>query len=130
MRISDWSSDVCSSDLGTCDGGTALIARKSVTVQPWCWLSPGTLRAARVVALEFAREDRPIMQFTSARGVAVAALALAAGFTALPAQAAPAQAREAVGLFAQSCLKHVEDPADQIGRAHVCTPVTNAHLVC
>src|SRR3546814_11015243 len=21
-------------------------------------------------------------------------------------------------------------PADQIGRAHVCTPVTNAHLVC
>src|SRR3546814_6096695 len=52
------------------------------------------------------------MQFTSARGVAVAALALAAGFTALPAQAAPDQAREAVGLFAQSCLKHVEDPAD------------------
>src|SRR3546814_1022629 len=125
MRISDWSSDVCSSDLydggrcdggtcdgGTCDGGTALIARKSVTVQPWCWLSPGTLRAARVVALEFAREDRPIMQFTSARGVAVAALALAAGFTALPAQAAPDQAREAVGLFAQSCLKHDADPAD------------------
>src|SRR3546814_5676133 len=24
----------------------------------------------------------------------------------------------------------IEAPVDQIGRAHVCTPVTNAHLVC
>src|SRR3546814_5101594 len=75
-------------DGGTCDGGTcygctALIARKSVTVQHWCWHSPGTLRAARVVALEFDREDRPIMQFTSARGVEVAALDLAAVFTSM-----------------------------------------------
>jgi hypothetical protein len=55
----------------------------------------------------------PIMQFTSARGVSVAAaLALAVGLSAWPAQAAPDQARETVGLFVQSCLKYVEDPAD------------------
>src|SRR3546814_19194181 len=78
-------------DGGTCDGGTALIARKSVTVQPWSWLSPGTLRAARVVAWEFARVDRPIMQLQLARGVAVAALTLAAGFTSLADAAARGQ---------------------------------------
>src|SRR3546814_19266924 len=68
------------------------------------------------------------MQFTSARGVAVAALALAAGFTALPAQAAPDQAREAVGLFAQSCLKHVEDPAD-LRAWHMATPPLRKFVV-
>jgi hypothetical protein len=53
------------------------------------------------------------MRFTIARVApriaAVAALLLAAGFPGGPARAD--QAREAVGLFVQSCLKHVEDPA-------------------
>lgn len=52
------------------------------------------------------------MQFTSARDVLVAALVLACAVSASPARAAPDQAREAVGLFVQSCLKYVEDPAD------------------
>lgn len=49
------------------------------------------------------------MAFTSARGLA-AALLLALCLQAGPARAD--QAREAVGLFVQSCLKHVADPAD------------------
>ena len=42
----------------------------------------------------------------------MAILLLGLGAAALPARAAGDQAREAVGLFVQSCLKHVEDPAD------------------
>lgn len=51
------------------------------------------------------------MRFTIARGGTILGLLLGACLAALPARAAD-QAREAVGLFAQSCLKHVEDPAD------------------
>lgn len=58
------------------------------------------------------------MRFTIARVApriapritAVTALLLATGLASAPAQAD--QAREAVGLFVQSCLKYVEDPAD------------------
>lgn len=50
------------------------------------------------------------MAFTSARGPAAALLLLALCLPAGPARAD--QAREAVGLFVQSCLKHVADPAD------------------
>jgi hypothetical protein len=52
------------------------------------------------------------MAFTSARGLAAAALLLGLCLPAGPARAASDQAREVVGLFVQSCLKHVEDPAD------------------
>ena len=57
------------------------------------------------------------MWITSARGkLASGLLATAALCTALapePSRAGPAdQAKEAVGLFVQSCLKHVEDPED------------------
>ncbi|GAB4370042.1 MAG: hypothetical protein Kow00114_30150 [Kiloniellaceae bacterium] len=55
------------------------------------------------------------MRFTKRRAgttaAALCALALAAGLAA-PAARAADQAREAVGLFVQSCLKHVEDPQD------------------
>lgn len=52
------------------------------------------------------------MRFTTARAGSILCLLLGCGFAALPARAAADQAREAVGLFAQSCLKHVEEPAD------------------
>lgn len=50
------------------------------------------------------------MRFTFARVMPLVALLLAAGAASTPARAD--QAREAVGLFVQSCLKHVEDSAD------------------
>jgi len=49
------------------------------------------------------------MLFTFTRVTALLALLLATGLASAPARAAD-QAREAVGLFVQSCLKHVEDP--------------------
>ncbi|MGD1876632.1 MAG: hypothetical protein ACFB13_03930 [Kiloniellaceae bacterium] len=54
------------------------------------------------------------MRFTSVRGGTGLALLLCGCLAALPVRTAQAadQAREAVGLFVQSCLKHVEDSAD------------------
>jgi hypothetical protein len=52
------------------------------------------------------------MGFAIARAGRMAVLLLGFGVAALPARAAGDQAREAVGLFVQSCLKHVENPAD------------------
>src|SRR3546814_6783715 len=82
MRISDWSSDVCSSDL--CLVSAALPRRERQTR-----LYRDVLEAAG---------DRPVVFRTLDIG----------GDKALP------YLRE----------------ADEIGRAHVRTPVTNAHLVC
>jgi hypothetical protein len=53
------------------------------------------------------------MGFTIARVVSVACLLAVIGLANGPARAD--QAREAVGLFVQSCLKHVEDPAELQG---------------
>lgn len=50
------------------------------------------------------------MRITSARAGSVAVVLLGFVLAAQPARAD--QAREAVGLFVQSCLKYVEDPAD------------------
>lgn len=51
------------------------------------------------------------MRFTSARVGSAGLLLLGLALAAAPAHAAD-RAREAVGLFVQSCLKYVEDPAD------------------
>lgn len=51
------------------------------------------------------------MRITNARAGSIGLLMLCLGPAALPAQAAE-RAREAVGLFVQSCLKHVEEPTD------------------
>lgn len=51
------------------------------------------------------------MRFTTARAGLLAALMAAGVLVAPPARAAD-QAREAVGLFVQSCLKHIEDVRD------------------
>src|SRR3546814_10192376 len=85
MRISDWSSDVCSSDL---------VLARIIPTQDACqidlldWLEPGDV--ASIIEKEHPQ---------------VAALLIA-------------NLDPAVGAKVQ------------IGRAHVCTPVTNAHLVC
>src|SRR3546814_5526526 len=76
MRISDWSSDVCSSDL----------------------LAAGQLHPVAAVARE-AHDDR----FGRWMGVC---------------------------LFGRHLMDGGGHVTFQIGRAHDCTPVTNAHLVC
>src|SRR3546814_3590301 len=83
MRISDWSSDVCSSDARRAEGDrlTAMLAKLS-----------------------------------------------------LPLMCAPMSFASAVPLAVACCRAGViggwQGGTYKSGRAHVCTPVTNAHLVC
>src|SRR3546814_2084167 len=99
MRISDWSSDVCSSDLGTFH-----IEEIQDQVELTLMRS-GEHDVARAYVLYREKRSQERAQST-------------------PAPAATDQT-----------IIHVTDngvqcPLDQIGRAHVWTPVTNAHLVC
>src|SRR3546814_7491071 len=95
MRISDWSSDVCSSDLipGTprqCDARLHLMKRGAVRLCVGTWF----------------KQNRRKYEKLSLQGE---------------------------GVFASSAPTHRRPRAGssgQIGRAHVGTPVTNAHLIC
>src|SRR3546814_1728068 len=93
MRISDWSSDVCSSDL----------ARYRV---------PGQQRIG--VAREFEGAEQVDLEDLAPLVLGV----LAAGSGEVAAGIVDQDVEAFVLVF------------DQIGRAHVSTPVTNAHLVC
>src|SRR3546814_8560060 len=123
MRISDWSSDVCSSDL--------VLALHTDTPRPHVHL---TVQAEgldrnrfnpRPVQLNrfrerFARELR-------ARGVAAEATPRRArGQGIAGSSMALVKLRSRLRTEGSRQITH----SDQIGRAHVCTPVTNAHLVC
>src|SRR3546814_9598241 len=121
MRISDWSSDVCSSDLSEdlgsgsllgdlaavvtalCIGGTFVIARhgRAVSMVPAMALA-GLLTAAVALPAALLLEDGPLLYSGARLGYA-----LIMGLLVVP------------GSFA---LK--------IGRAHVGTPVPNEQLVC
>src|SRR3546814_9690586 len=107
MRISDWSSDVCSSDLvGAARGGISTICKLE----------------GRIIALKIEHFEE-VLRFRQLQ-----------------------LRRNALGerpRFQQAILRLVEflvgnaslalnslKVCNQIGRAHVCTPVTNAHLVC
>src|SRR3546814_8121459 len=98
MRISDWSSDVCSSDLFRKKPGRKQMGagerrrRKPEELRSHRWFGVDDLRSfghrSRSYQIGFARED----------------------FAGKP----------VIGII----------NTWKIGRAHVCTPVTNAHLVC
>src|SRR3546814_1047206 len=107
MRISDWSSDVCSSDL--VDGVHHVDQRADLDVDAGllCHLAPRGRRDALAQTLP-ATGQRPL-----------------------------ALARRLAATDQQDAVALEDDDADaderavgKIGRAHVCTPVTNAHLVC
>src|SRR3546814_7158982 len=93
MRISDWSSDVCSSDLKP---HSAILQNSRATSLLLARRAGAYLSSHRLPPLPTAGRWR--YRMTKLPILA----ALAAAFLAQPA----------------------------IGRAHVCTPVTNAHLVC
>src|SRR3546814_5691662 len=126
MRISDWSSDVCSSDL---------FARYSDT---------------RVVIRDEALAREPVTGLFSANDPAGFSRAVASAFDAqvvqgpyvniLPRNPAPHKGQDPFqppghGSPDCDCDYEVFDVVieagvdRQIGRAHVCTPVTNAHRV-
>src|SRR3546814_9929939 len=118
MRISDWSSDVCSSDLGgAADGDTTTTAEDGSGEEPGGTLVIYSGRNEELVG--------PLVaDFEEATGISVeirygdtaemAAQILEEGDNS-PADVFFGQDAGALGALAE------------IGRAHVCTPVTNAH---
>src|SRR3546814_9155792 len=94
MRISDWSSDVCSSDLDP--------------------------EEAEAVKLE-SKKTLELIQFVDAHDIDVL-------YYEKPYYVVPADdlAEEAFIVLRDALRK----TRKEIGRAHVCTPVTNAQLVC
>src|SRR3546814_3980243 len=109
MRISDWSSDVCSSDLDT-----------------------GSLTVDRNIDRRRAIRAKAVGRFRKRAQIDVIFLEKAsiAEYDCLVVD--DADDAFAHGLVDPRWL-YEREPAilsRQIGRAHVCTPVTNAHLVC
>src|SRR3546814_9046372 len=115
MRISDWSSDVCSSDLG--DPGLACS------------------RAPRCASDYQAKVSGPLLDcidlHVEVNAVAAADLVLpppAEGSAEVAARVADARARKTLRYNGNGVRTNAEVDGDQNGRAHVCTPVNNAHL--
>src|SRR3546814_4430732 len=114
MRISDWSADVCSSDLTS-----AAIADVDARIG---MLVDG-LKALRQPANLVIVADHGMAATSSDRVVALDKVADPKLYRAVEngpyASLDPTEGSDAALATAL-----------QIGRAHVCTPVTNAHLVC
>src|SRR3546814_10449091 len=113
MRISDWSSDVCSSDLAELialvDTLTADPAVDGILVQ-----LPLPKHIDEQAIITRIDPDKDVDGFHP-----VNAGRLATGLEAF------------VPCTPLGCLMPLKNQlGDQIGSAHVCTPVTNAHLVC
>src|SRR3546814_7046675 len=110
MRISDWSSDVCSSDLvrpvGGGDDDDAFIGVKAVHLH------------------------QKLVQRLLALVIAVAQPCAAMTSHGVDFVDEDDARRILLRLFEHVAHAGRADADEQIGRAHVCTPVTNAHLVC
>src|SRR3546814_10641952 len=134
MRISDWSSDVCSSDLTNAAHIEARLREIDGLLQQQSGLA-GQLTEGLSAGLEqlsarFAALENDGGARNQRLGDAISALtqeaermehALASGNVA------------ADGLISreEALLLALDSGArEQIGRAHVCTPITNAHIVC
>src|SRR3546814_7977590 len=114
MRISDWSSDVCSSDLIDY-GAKRNIFRNLVRAGAKVTVLPAT------ATFEDVMKQKPAGVFLS-NGPGDPA---ATGEYAVPVIQKLLAAN--IPIFG-ICLGH--PLLGPIGRAHVCTPVTNAHIVC
>src|SRR3546814_2755350 len=111
MRISDWSSDVCSSDLPA-----EALAMPAIPVRP-ARQSP----MLKDSELDTQRGGQSLVITNQTMDSIVAGNVLNGDYTA---------GSVALSDFALSNFNGVGNLLIKIGRAHVCTPVTNAHLVC
>src|SRR3546814_4094625 len=150
MRISDWSSDVCSSDLLGDDAALdAALAANHAGGLPAIDVSAVQGRFLHLLAL--AGRAARILEVGTLGGYSTIELArgLVEGGRVVTLEIDPHHAEVARANIARAGLSALVDirvapaietldamvaggegPFDQIGRAHVCTPVTNAHLVC
>src|SRR3546814_5118115 len=112
MRISDWSSDVCSSDLRRGENISASDIETTL----------GRLAGVAQVAAYAVPSDIP-----GGEDEIMLSIVREPGATLQPAESL-VHARLHMPRFAQP--RYLAFVEDQIGRAHVRTPVTHAHIVC
>src|SRR3546814_4108993 len=122
MRISDWSSDVCSSDLAARHAERVLTLTSIMSTTGNRRLPRASKEAMRVLAnrpMSGDPEDLIAYSVDAARVI---------GSPGYPAEEHRLQRRVRAdferGFYPQGVARQ------KIGRAHVGTPVTNAHLVC
>src|SRR3546814_9826042 len=128
MRIRDWSSDVCSSDLIENQAQSLINQAKNLTSLPVSTLS--TLQQQVQQTRQLLGSAQRIAYNVQDIQAAFAQRYNGANLTATESQMvsnANGRWQDSVGAF-EDALR-VQAGAE-IGRAHVCTPVTNAHLVC
>src|SRR3546814_7144638 len=122
MRISDWSSDVCSSDLFAARprGATWL---QIYAVAVICGI--GFTMSLFIGGLAFS--DPLLIEEAKLGTLGGSVLAAIAGYLLL--RFAPLHAEHVREEVRQAREIERDGDVEKIGRAHVCTPVTNAHLV-
>src|SRR3546814_6215949 len=133
MGISDWSSDVCSSELAACtwnpSNGRCTWSRTGG--RPGCPVRRLPTRSrpeyARTCPLKKEMAMRSVRQLLEAKAPEVFAIG------------PDEPVVDAIRLMAETCIgallvmqagKLVGIVSEQLGRVHVLTPVTNAHIVC
>src|SRR3546814_574386 len=141
MRISDWSSDVCSSDLVSTRPCTSL-------AQPSISTNKSSLKGSEIVVgdsiimpsasrmlattMSITRNGRKIRK--PIWNAAVSSLTVNAGTTTRKWSAVISPRCDGgssrCALRRKNARSALLECCSKIGRAHVCTPVTNAHLVC
>src|SRR3546814_7865024 len=132
MRISDWSSDVCSSDLGFVKKISVMASATMMT------LGCMTQAVAQQEAVPAADGQQQAAPNSSAPPPAQPADQAPYATIPVPTKAPPPVATtpsnnsrniEDVIITARRISESMQD-LPEIGSAHVCTPVTHAHLVC
>src|SRR3546814_3962274 len=119
MRISDWSSDVCSSDL-------PFSAERLRKVKPF---SAERLRKVKPCSAERLKDVKPCSA-ERLRKVKPCSAAFPSCRTRSGIQrAANSPVAALAGRLTPERVRGDGEIGGTIGRAHVCTPVTNAHLV-
>src|SRR3546814_4587763 len=116
MRISDWSSDVCSSDLSHIEARCATFRTSTGAVDPETVAITNTRPCASTMPKHHSRSYGTYTVWASGKSAALAPGAAAHQDTTMP---------ELLSWASTHWLPHT-----QIGRAPVCTPVTNAQPVC
>src|SRR3546814_7475545 len=114
MRISDWSSDVCSSDLSDIVAEIAAASREQATGLDQINTAVGSMDEMTQRNAALVEETTAAAQLLNGQAQELAQLV---GFFRLGGAATPAKVRPAA-------------PAPEIGRANVRTPSTNAPILC
>src|SRR3546814_2151288 len=118
MRISDWSSDVCSSDLPVSRDTLAPSGKSPATILSIAQASLNSRQGPHYGVTVFSIRQASMSYWQKRQTLAVFLIVSAhCGHAMVSAAASAARGTSA------ACRRRSEG-------AHVCTPVTNAHLVC